>query len=695
VYIRDFYCRLWLLLEIFGFERLSFLQSVNAVTLIQPLNDECVNATIVQFASSFGGYRNTVTNFINATENTITDQIDTLPCTIRGEDRFGTIPNVRRTVWYKWTPTSSLSYDFSTVGTTDYNGNPIFPSIVIYEGTRCDSLSLVMCSTEGFLPYVLNGGKTYYIMIGYESDYGVQLQFKISTTPNPPPNDDCSGAITIPSIVPLSSYTTEPVELVQASPSVKPRQDCDFGRKDVWYRLTPAISGVYDFNLDGSTDSYGQDLDATIGIYRSTTGPCQSTIRIACGSRYYIRNVHFKLTANTTYFIIVIPFLGQDFGGTAILTVIRHEPPNNNLCTNATKVNPSIKTTRPFDTTYAIHDITTDSIPCDIIHFDETFWYKVTNPSSEPISIVTTIRGYASRYVKVFVYTGDSCGNLKCHKGEQQYIGNAFTAGGVGYFDFIASSKVTYYILVATFLNKGTISIAGSTSYMSLIDSRTDNVIQQLRDFDYQTIKSTSTSLNIQATFNEFTPVKSVHMKFDNPRRDFCEQREPYSVFGDTKGNYKNATIQLGNHSVTATPYTQSNCTGRSGTALSTNFSVTGCSTYFVLYFTLTSKRLYPNMKENITLPCNINIGLDEFCPLPISTVRLELRNASNNQIVSARDTYTGEYVSYYLFKPIPNDRNEILSNHSIIPGSYTITAIIDRIKYPSVQFNVVQSTKC
>jgi large repetitive protein len=52
------------------------------------------------------------------------------------------------------------------------------------------------------------------------------------------------------------------------------------------------------------------------------------------------------------------------------------------------------------------------------------------------------------------------------------------------------------------------------------------------------------------------------------------ESTAPYAQFGDSNGNYSNGTLNLGNHTLTATPYTSSGGNGTAGTPLTVNFTV-------------------------------------------------------------------------------------------------------------------------
>jgi hypothetical protein len=118
-------------------------------------------------------------------------------------------------------------------------------------------------------------------------------------------------------------------------------------------------------------------------------------------------------------------------------------------------------------------------------------------------------------------------------------------------------------------------------SHFAVIDSIKDKPIDELRDkieyYHNSSFYVFTPRLNIQATFAPEIPTKSVLVTFDNPNVSSCEWRAPYTVFGDYNGDFYNATIPLGTHVVTATPYAQANCMGPPGETLTNTFSVTGC----------------------------------------------------------------------------------------------------------------------
>jgi hypothetical protein len=86
--------------------------------------------------------------------------------------------------------------------------------------------------------------------------------------------------------------------------------------------------------------------------------------------------------------------------------------------------------------------------------------------------------------------------------------------------------------------------------------------------------------------------------------------------------------------------------------------------------------------------PCQVNIGVEFSCGFTPGMVRLELRNATNNRIVSSREE-TME--PYFLF----GDNGKGNINVGTIPaGEYSITATIDGIVHPTVRFTIGECSR-
>lgn len=80
-------------------------------------------------------------------------------------------------------------------------------------------------------------------------------------------------------------------------------------------------------------------------------------------------------------------------------------------------------------------------------------------------------------------------------------------------------------------------------------------------------------NLNIRANVNA-SPIGSVRFGYDGNASYRTENTAPYAIAGDTAGNYNPWTPSVGNHSVSATPYSGTGATGAAGSGLTITITV-------------------------------------------------------------------------------------------------------------------------
>ncbi|MBO9703746.1 MAG: right-handed parallel beta-helix repeat-containing protein [Sporocytophaga sp.] len=115
-------------------------------------------------------------------------------------------------------------------------------------------------------------------------------------------------------------------------------------------------------------------------------------------------------------------------------------------------------------------------------------------------------------------------------------------------------------------------STGNSVVSFILINSETNKEIATITNGATISLSALKTSkINIKA--NTGSEVKSVAFKMDG-KSGRIESEAPYSIGGDTKGDYQAYYLALGNHTVSATPYTQAGTKGTAGTTLSVNFNL-------------------------------------------------------------------------------------------------------------------------
>ncbi len=95
-----------------------------------------------------------------------------------------------------------------------------------------------------------------------------------------------------------------------------------------------------------------------------------------------------------------------------------------------------------------------------------------------------------------------------------------------------------------------------------LVDSATDQDIGPLVDGQVLNLAVVGTQLNVRAETNP-APVGSVRFAYDGNANFRTESTPVYALAGDVNNDYNSWTPSLGNHTLTATPFTASGGGGR------------------------------------------------------------------------------------------------------------------------------------
>jgi hypothetical protein len=124
-------------------------------------------------------------------------------------------------------------------------------------------------------------------------------------------------------------------------------------------------------------------------------------------------------------------------------------------------------------------------------------------------------------------------------------------------------------------VQSGSVSTGPSIASFTLINADTDKDITTITDGSTINLTQIGTSrINIRANTNP-TIVGSVLFGLDANNNYRTENGSPYSLNGDSGGNYTAWAPSLGTHSVTATPYSSSSLGGTKGTPVKITFTVT------------------------------------------------------------------------------------------------------------------------
>ncbi len=253
-----------------------------------PSNDECVNAVNLTVNPDLNcGSVATGTTF-SATDS----NIDEAPCSGNADDD----------VWYKFTATAdkhmiSLT-DITSVGMDDSTDT----YFQVFSGS-CGSLAGILCSDyESAVVTALTAGETYYIRV-YSfggSSYSQSFKICVGTLPPPPPNDECSSAITLAVNPDLNCTAPTEGHTLGATDSGQGLDNC-YGEPDddVWFKFTATSTGhliklsdIVSLGEDFSTDTYFQVFSGNCGNLTSilcSDSESASTTGLTVGDTYYVR----------------------------------------------------------------------------------------------------------------------------------------------------------------------------------------------------------------------------------------------------------------------------------------------------------------------------------------------------------------------------------------------------------------------
>jgi len=117
--------------------------------------------------------------------------------------------------------------------------------------------------------------------------------------------------------------------------------------------------------------------------------------------------------------------------------------------------------------------------------------------------------------------------------------------------------------------------VAPQVTGLFLINTDTQQVIQEIHDGDTINVGALPpTHLNVNAVTN--ASASSVKFGLDANDNLRTESIAPYALFGDASGQFVEGTFNFGEHTITATPFTDDNAGGTAGDALTVAFTLAG-----------------------------------------------------------------------------------------------------------------------
>src|SRR3990167_8446317 len=305
----------------------------------------------------------------------------------------GSVTSGRPDVWYSLIPSSNIpAIVLSTCASA--SGQRIYLA-----GGACGSLQCIQSdssscpygtSSSGWIQTSMQAGTTYYFAIGGNSPTAYRLDVFI-----PPVNDQCAGAIVIPSL----PYTAPPASTTYARPDFL--ACISTAQRDIYYVFTPSTTyNSVTISLCGS--SFDTFLSLASGSCAGLS--CLDTNDDSdCGDASTLRDK--TLVAGTTYYIIVAGYSSDHFGSVSLtITGI----PLNSCATP--RVIPSIPYSFASNTASTASSAITCRDGSTVAGVTGAIWFSFTPESTINHVYITSYTSFDS----VLLFTSGSCNSLPC-----------------------------------------------------------------------------------------------------------------------------------------------------------------------------------------------------------------------------------------------------------------------------------------
>jgi hypothetical protein len=246
------------------------------------------------------------------------------PASICGTAAYNAVSGFRGTDWYEvvippgggqvqrgfgWSVTAEFDVEIAVIR-PDPGAEPCGPGMLSFEasGGACENVSIFQCFD------VSPGDRVWFFVapafnaaVPCGARYNAELTEPVCT---PPSNDDCVGAIAIPTNVLVSGST---IAATTDGPAITCENNCSplcNMAHDVWYKWTPPASGPTTFTMcEGLDDPY----DGILVVYNGACPPASSTCNDdGCAPSSVSRITSFNAALGTTYWIRVSGWSGQN-----------------------------------------------------------------------------------------------------------------------------------------------------------------------------------------------------------------------------------------------------------------------------------------------------------------------------------------------------------------------------------------------
>jgi hypothetical protein len=119
------------------------------------------------------------------------------------------------------------------------------------------------------------------------------------------------------------------------------------------------------------------------------------------------------------------------------------------------------------------------------------------------------------------------------------------------------------------------VDVSFAVQEFRIFNSTGNNDLGALEEGQILTLSSVEDFRTFVAVVDSTGETQSVRLQLSGPvSRTTTENDAPYSLFGDSGGNYDGSNLTVGSYTLTATPYNEPEASGNSGNPLTINFTV-------------------------------------------------------------------------------------------------------------------------
>lgn len=395
-----------------------------------PANDACATATALPVSPDADCAAPTAGTTQNA-------GISPIPATLQCMDCWN------YDVWYSFTATQATHrIALTDVVNADKPSEMQYLSAQLFSGNCANPVfaqkSAVTSGSDALVANQLTPGQTYLLRVAaYYYTSAVPISFNICvTSPPPPANDECAGALPIVPVPGLGCSTSFTGSLYAATPSGK---DCkgQAAVNDVWYKFV-ATSPSHRISVAPPNTA-----DASTYGFEVYSGDCASPVSLLCSNQVYAEHLLAHLTVGATYYLRVFSPTYKSFDfQVCILTL--PPPPVHDECAGALPLAVNAEITCDAQTLGTTLGANSSRPSCDGLLSTHDVWYKFVATAPAMRTVVTLNAAVFGTYGQ-FAYevlSGD-CNNLSslvCTKGGGSYYPEQTLSG--------LTPGATYYLRV-------------------------------------------------------------------------------------------------------------------------------------------------------------------------------------------------------------------------------------------------------